>query len=75
MKDPRIFLKEKLIKVGVKDNEATIIAMDTGSSQIIISKVYLNNFKLNNITKIKILRLVKRWYRYNKFLYYKLKSK
>jgi hypothetical protein len=39
MKDPRIFLKEKLIKVGVKDNEATIIAMDAGSSQIIISKV------------------------------------
>ena len=72
---PRIFLKEKLIKVGVKDNEATIIAMDAGSYQIIISKVYLNNFKLNNITKIKILRLVKRWYRYNKFLYYKLKSK
>ncbi len=36
MNDPRINLKEKLIKVGFALNDVTIIALDAGSSQTIV---------------------------------------
>jgi hypothetical protein len=34
MKDPREILKWELIKVGISPNDAIIIALETGSSQV-----------------------------------------
>lgn len=57
MKDPRIVLKEKLIKIGVSDKNAMIIALDAGSSQVKIDNRYLKKFKYSNDKITKIIKL------------------
>ena len=41
MKDERVILKERLIKVGIDESNSATIALDAGSSQCIVNKLYL----------------------------------
>ena len=40
MRDPRIVLKDELIAIGILSKQASIIALDTGSSQAIVNPLY-----------------------------------
>ena len=62
MDDPRIILKEKLINLGFTQIDAAIIALDTGSSQTIVNKEYLSDFKIGKQQKVKALDFVIKFY-------------
>lgn len=46
MKDERKILKEELVSIGISEYEATIIALDAGSSQTIVDIEYLRKIKI-----------------------------
>ena len=62
MKDPRIILKEELISIGILANQATAIALDSGSSQVIVNKEYLDEFNFNKGISKKALAIVNKFY-------------
>lgn len=62
MSDPRIVLKEELIAIGILSKQASIIALDAGSSQVIVNKEYLDDFKFFKIITIKVLAMITKFY-------------
>ena len=60
MRDPRIVLKDELI--GILSKQASIIALDTGSSQVIVNKQYLDDFKFSKIITTKALATITKFY-------------
>lgn len=62
MSDPRIILKEKLISIGIAANQAFIIALDAGSSQVIVNKEYLDEFKFHQRLSNKALAMITKFY-------------
>ena len=63
MIDDRIILKEKLITINVEKNMASMIALDSGSSQCIVNKSYLVDIGIidEKMTK-RALRLIRKFY-------------
>lgn len=43
MNDQRIVLKQELMKIGISSFDATTIALDAGSSQVIVNSEYLED--------------------------------
>ena len=62
MSDPRIILKEELISIGIVGHEASIIALDAGSSQVIVNKEYLDEFKYHKSKSNKALAMITKFY-------------
>jgi len=62
MNDPRIILKNELIKFGFVPNDATIIALDAGSSQTRVNREYLSEFKVSKQQKENALEYVIKFY-------------
>ena len=62
MSDLRIVLKEELIAIGILSRQASIIALDAGSSQVIVNKEYLDDFKFSKIITIKALAMITKFY-------------
>jgi hypothetical protein len=62
MKDPRIVLKNELIAIGILSKQASIIAIDTGSSQVIVNKEYLDDFNFSKIITTKALAMITKFY-------------
>lgn len=62
MRDPRIFLKNELMAIGILSKQASIIALDAGSSQVIVNKEYLNDFKFSKIITTKALAVITKFY-------------
>jgi hypothetical protein len=62
MRDPRIVLKDELIAIGILSKQASIIALDTGSSQVIVNKEYLDDFKFSKIITTKALATITKFY-------------
>jgi len=61
--DPRIILKEKLLKIGIEKNEAILIALETGSSQAVVDVEYLeSNFQFSKKIKTEVLNSVGEFY-------------
>jgi hypothetical protein len=58
MKDPRIVLKNELIAIGILSKHASIIALDTGSSQVIVNKEYLDDFNYSKTITNKALAMI-----------------
>lgn len=62
MYDPRVILKNELIKIGILISDANIIALDAGSSQVVVNSLYLKEFnyslKIRNIA----LKLIGKFY-------------
>ena len=53
--DGRIMLMNKLVNIGVDKKLATVIALDAGSSQTIVSSEYLSNCDLSENIKEKVI--------------------
>lgn len=47
MNDPRIILRDKLIETGLLFKDASLIALETGSSQTFVDIEYLNKLGLS----------------------------
>jgi hypothetical protein len=62
MNDSRIILKEELISIGIVANQASIIALDAGSSQVIVNKEYLDEFKFHKSISNKALAMITKFY-------------
>lgn len=62
MIDPRVLLKGELIKIGILSKQASIIALDAGSSQVIVNSNYLDDFKFSTIIKTKALLAITKFY-------------
>ncbi|WCM42909.1 hypothetical protein MG290_04285 [Flavobacterium sp. CBA20B-1] len=62
MEDPRVILQQELIKVGISEINANVIALDAGSSQVSVNSEYLNNFQYSKITKKMTLDIVEKFY-------------
>lgn len=62
MIDPRIVLKDELIAIGISSKQASIIALDTGSSQVIVNKEYLEDFSFSKIITTKALAMITKFY-------------
>lgn len=62
MNNPRILLKKKLLKARVDSQTATVIALDAGSSQVIVNKSYLKQFDILDDKILTVLKLVKQFY-------------
>ena len=60
--DPRIILKQELIKVGILCKDATIISLDAGSSQASINMQYLEDFSYSENICNKALHLIFEFY-------------
>ena len=62
MEDPRIILKQKLIKVGILPQDANLIALEAGSSQALVNKKYLISFQYSEKIRKKALNVVRLFY-------------
>jgi hypothetical protein len=62
MRDPRIILEEELIAVGILSNQASAIALDAGSPQVIVNKEYLDELVFDKVINQKALILVTKFY-------------
>ncbi len=62
MSDPRIVLKKELIAIGILSKQASIIALDAGSSQAIVNMKYLDDFKFSKFITIKALAIITKFY-------------
>jgi hypothetical protein len=62
MIDPRIVLKDELIAIGISPKQASIIALDTGSSQVIVNKEYLEDFSFSKIITTKALAMITKFF-------------
>lgn len=62
MTDPREILKEKLIEIGVLTNNATIISLDAGSSQVLVNKEYFEDFQYSKQISKMALSVVSKFY-------------
>lgn len=62
MKDPRIILQQKLIKIGFSETHSNLIALDTGSSQVCVNKEYLDDFQYSKNIKKMALNIVGKFY-------------
>lgn len=63
IEDPRILLSKSLQKKGIAEKDSIIIALDAGSSQVIVDSDYVkNNFNFSKEIEIKILNAVKKFY-------------
>jgi hypothetical protein len=62
MFDEREILKKGLIKLGIDNSKANIIAVDAGSSQCIVNKLYLEDLGVSPKLMNKALKLVVLFY-------------
>ena len=54
--DGRIILMNKLLDIGLDKQVALIIALDAGSSQVIVNREYLKDYDLSDKTRKKIIK-------------------
>lgn len=62
MEDPRVILQQALIKIGISETNANIIALDAGSSQVCVNCEYLNDFKYSKNTKKMTINVIEKFY-------------
>ena len=62
MFDEREILKKGLIKLGIDNSKANIIAVDAGSSQCIINKLYLEDLGISAKLIKRALKLIVLFY-------------
>jgi len=62
MRDPRIILNEELSRAGIKQKDAYMIALDAGSSQVIVDKEYLSALDYSEQIKKVALNLIVNFY-------------
>ena len=62
MSDIRIIFKEELIKIGILENDATVIALDVGSSQVAVNNEYFEDFNYSENVKKTALVLTGKFY-------------
>jgi hypothetical protein len=62
MSDIRIIFKEELIKIGILANDATVIALDIGSSQVAVNNEYFEDFNYSENVKKTALVLTGKFY-------------
>jgi hypothetical protein len=62
MRDPRIILNEELSRAGIKQKDAYMIALDAGSSQVIVDEEYLSTLDYSEQIKKVALNLIVKFY-------------
>ena len=63
MLDPRIILADELLKVGVNNQDAYMIALEAGSSQSFVDKEHLiSEYSLSKEKLMKAIDLVGKFY-------------
>lgn len=62
MSDPRLILKKELINIGIVNSDATVIALDTGSSQVLVNMVYLEEFNYTAKVRSLAIKLIGEFY-------------
>jgi hypothetical protein len=62
MNDARIILKDRLIEIGISPKNATVIALDAGSSQVYVDKDYFIELRLSKNLLNKALTIVNKFY-------------
>lgn len=60
--DPREILVACLVEVGIDKSQATLIALDAGSSQGPVNKEYVDELKITEAQKKLVLEYVCRFY-------------
>ena len=61
-RDDSVLLMEDLIKLGLKEEDAELIAIEAGSSQIMVNKSYLNTFPISSRIKSEVLKKICNFY-------------
>ncbi len=61
-RDPREIFADELTKIGVPKEEADSIALDAGSSQVIVNKAYLRELNLPEKVAAKAWKLSIKFY-------------
>ena len=62
MRDPRYILYDEFVSVGIPQKLAFTIALDAGSSQVVIDKEYLNELNISKEMEEIIFEKVSRFY-------------
>ncbi|HQF41908.1 MAG TPA: hypothetical protein PK073_03265 [Ignavibacteriaceae bacterium] len=62
MFDPRIVLSQELIKIGITYSDAMTIALDAGSSQVVVNNIYLKEYNYSRAIRTQALSLIGKFY-------------
>lgn len=62
MNDTRVILKDELIKIGILISDSDTIALDAGSSQVVVNLLYHKEFNYLQRIRTLALKLIGKFY-------------